>query len=607
MANARIDQGRLDELVDRLDRLDRDGALAVVARAVAAGAGTEVVIDELLAPAQVDMGRRWAKGQIGAAEVRASAAIVRSALARVAPAAVPTERRPVAVACPEGEQHELPAEMVTELLRAAGWPVTLIAGGVPASELHPYFGEHRPLALLLSCTTASGLPGAARAIEVAQDNGVAVIAGGRAFGSDDRRAMRLGATAWASSVPAAIEVLGQWADTAPRMSLGRALSVEYQKFETALPRIRAAAIGSLFRSSLRRSDDFAAAALVRDRLDLLLAHLGAAVLLDDGHLFFDHLTRQLAGSADRDVEGRRLILAIDAIRQALPNELGPPSGFLEAGDRQLHEGAPPIPDAPLVVATSESAPFGMGSLAGPDVSHGQVFADLLFLAAMACHAPLAVISLAQGDGHWSTLSYGVEHREALDDAAVFAAVAASSTPLEIHDLAADDQLGTGPLATGPLAIRSVYGVPLVNRKGATIGVFCILDRRVREIDRRERRAMLGAARQVSRQLGLWRPTRETAPALAEPRPAKRPLTKRRRGPAGAPAGLRPAGFGADPHLLRSHEVAVLFDVTERTVINWAASAKLASLRTAGGHLRFRSEDVLALMAGRSVSTRRRRP
>jgi excisionase family DNA binding protein len=50
------------------------------------------------------------------------------------------------------------------------------------------------------------------------------------------------------------------------------------------------------------------------------------------------------------------------------------------------------------------------------------------------------------------------------------------------------------------------------------------------------------------------------------------------------------------HLLRSQEVAELFDVTERTVINWAAAGKLPSLRTIGGHLRFRREDVLRLLA-----------
>ena len=58
---------------------------------------------------------------------------------------------------------------------------------------------------------------------------------------------------------------------------------------------------------------------------------------------------------------------------------------------------------------------------------------------------------------------------------------------------------------------------------------------------------------------------------------------------------------ADAHsLLRSHEVAALFDVTERTVINWAASGKLACLRTVGGHLRFRSEDVVSLLEANSL-------
>ncbi|MDA8044145.1 MAG: helix-turn-helix domain-containing protein [Actinomycetota bacterium] len=55
--------------------------------------------------------------------------------------------------------------------------------------------------------------------------------------------------------------------------------------------------------------------------------------------------------------------------------------------------------------------------------------------------------------------------------------------------------------------------------------------------------------------------------------------------------------GEAPQLLRSHEVATIFDVTERTVINWAAAGKLPSLRTIGGHLRFRRDDVMRLLSG----------
>jgi excisionase family DNA binding protein len=297
-----------------------------------------------------------------------------------------------------------------------------------------------------------------------------------------------------------------------------------------------------------------------------------------------------------------LSLAIDAIRRAHPNNAGRLGSFLQDGDRQVREHALQKLDPPPAATAAVQLPaFSAESIAGPDVSHGQVFADLLFLAAMACQAPLAVISVAQGDGQWSTLSYGVERGEALDDPAVFAAVAGGAVPLEIQDLAAHDQLGSGSLASGPLALRFVYGVPLTNRKGAAIGVFCILDRRVRAANRRERQAMLGAARQVSRQLGLWRRSSEPAAGPAELPPAKRPPTRRRHGPAGALADLRRAGTGGDTHLLRSHEVAALFDVTERTVINWASSDKLASLRTAGGHLRFRSDDVLALMERRSLA------
>ena len=60
-------------------------------------------------------------------------------------------------------------------------------------------------------------------------------------------------------------------------------------------------------------------------------------------------------------------------------------------------------------------------------------------------------------------------------------------------------------------------------------------------------------------------------------------------------------------LLRSHGVAALFDVTERTVINWAASGKLACLRTVGGHLRFHSEDVMALLEANLVRRPTRTP
>ena len=45
------------------------------------------------------------------------------------------------------------------------------------------------------------------------------------------------------------------------------------------------------------------------------------------------------------------------------------------------------------------------------------------------------------------------------------------------------------------------------------------------------------------------------------------------------------------------EVAALFRVDPKTVTRWAKSGKLTSIRTLGGHRRYREAEVKALLAG----------
>jgi excisionase family DNA binding protein len=52
---------------------------------------------------------------------------------------------------------------------------------------------------------------------------------------------------------------------------------------------------------------------------------------------------------------------------------------------------------------------------------------------------------------------------------------------------------------------------------------------------------------------------------------------------------------AEP-LLTPAEVAVLFRVVPKTVTRWARAGKLASVRTPGGHRRYRESEVRALLA-----------
>jgi excisionase family DNA binding protein len=55
--------------------------------------------------------------------------------------------------------------------------------------------------------------------------------------------------------------------------------------------------------------------------------------------------------------------------------------------------------------------------------------------------------------------------------------------------------------------------------------------------------------------------------------------------------------GGRDRLLTPGEVATLFRVDPKTVTRWAAAGRIGSIRTPGGHRRFRESEVRALLAG----------
>jgi excisionase family DNA binding protein len=54
-------------------------------------------------------------------------------------------------------------------------------------------------------------------------------------------------------------------------------------------------------------------------------------------------------------------------------------------------------------------------------------------------------------------------------------------------------------------------------------------------------------------------------------------------------------------LLTPGEVAALFRVDPKTVTRWAAAGRIGSIRTPGGHRRFRESEVRALLAGEGAA------
>ena len=62
--------------------------------------------------------------------------------------------------------------------------------------------------------------------------------------------------------------------------------------------------------------------------------------------------------------------------------------------------------------------------------------------------------------------------------------------------------------------------------------------------------------------------------------------------------------GAPDKLLTPGQVAALFHVDPKTVTRWAHAGRLGSVRTPGGHRRFRETEVMSLLAALTTEASR---
>ncbi len=65
--------------------------------------------------------------------------------------------------------------------------------------------------------------------------------------------------------------------------------------------------------------------------------------------------------------------------------------------------------------------------------------------------------------------------------------------------------------------------------------------------------------------------------------------------------------GGRDRLLTPGEVAALFRVDPKTVTRWAAAGRIGSIRTPGGHRRFRESEVRALLSGETPTIPQQAP
>ncbi|MER7459618.1 cobalamin-dependent protein [Micromonospora sp. NPDC126480] len=271
-----------------LAEADEYAAIDVATGLLDAGVSAERVLLDLVAPAQAEVGERWARNEWSVAQEHAATHISERVVAAVAAYADP---RPtggrVVVACLDGEWHALPPRLVAEVLRLRGWQVTFLGASVPAAHLVSYLHRHDAHAVALACALPMRLPHAHRMIEACRRSDVPVVVGGRGFGADGRWARQLG-VAWAPDAPTAADLVAdeRALRATPPAELSHLADDEYASLVKRRGELIESGLAEL-RDRMPATRDYTPAQLDSTVSDLgyIVDFLAAALYVDDGSLF----------------------------------------------------------------------------------------------------------------------------------------------------------------------------------------------------------------------------------------------------------------------------------------------------------------------------------
>ncbi len=189
---------RAPRLVDRLIAGDETGAWRIIEDALAAGSSPTDIHLDLLVPALRRVGEGWRAGRVSVADEHRASATARRLIARLGPqfARPGRKRGTVVVGAVAGEWHDIPAALVADQLRGAGYAVVELGANTPGPSFAETARRESALAVLISVTTP-GLDDAVRAAtDAVRATGTPVVVGGAAV-SSARVAASLGSDAWA--------------------------------------------------------------------------------------------------------------------------------------------------------------------------------------------------------------------------------------------------------------------------------------------------------------------------------------------------------------------------------------------------------------------------
>ncbi|MDH4116379.1 MAG: cobalamin-dependent protein [Acidimicrobiia bacterium] len=208
-----------ERLESRMLAGDLAGSWSVVEAAMASGCTPPRVYTDLVVPALVSIGQKWADAEIGIDEEHQASAIATRIVGRMGSLFARRGRTKgsVVLAMPSGDRHGLALAMLADVLRGEGYAVVDLGADIPARSIvdaaHKVPDLH---AVCISVVYREALESAAETIgllksEIGSD--LFVVIGGGAVASDEH-ARELGADKRAASLTDVPELVQEWAASA---------------------------------------------------------------------------------------------------------------------------------------------------------------------------------------------------------------------------------------------------------------------------------------------------------------------------------------------------------------------------------------------------------
>jgi DNA-binding transcriptional MerR regulator/methylmalonyl-CoA mutase cobalamin-binding subunit len=182
--------------MDAVRRLDAAGLEKLLSRA-AVDMSQQQLLEEIIDPLMQGIGQAWQDGSLRIADEHMATAVVRAFLCglrdlRQGPTAGPG----LVVTTPTGQSHEIGAMMAAVTGTAAGWRSVYLGPDLPADEIAGAARRHGARAVALSLVFPLEdplIPAELQRLRRGLDDGIQIIAGGRAAPSYRRALSAIGA------------------------------------------------------------------------------------------------------------------------------------------------------------------------------------------------------------------------------------------------------------------------------------------------------------------------------------------------------------------------------------------------------------------------------